>query len=237
MADDLGYGTKRVVVPGCASGIGRATAELLVALGAEVHGVDRKAPDMQLASFTMIDLGVPPTLAPIDVVKVNFLGTRYMTECVLEHMQAKAAIVSTASNGGAGWCKRLPELRALLAETTFAGGYSWLEQHVAGITNAYSFSKEAMILWTMQESARLIERGIRINCTSPGAVQTPMLDEIEKIVAAAVIDAVTKPIGRRSAPLEQAWPLVMLNSDVASYINGADLAVDGGFAAAAAIRA
>jgi NAD(P)-dependent dehydrogenase (short-subunit alcohol dehydrogenase family) len=260
MRPNLGYDTKRVVVSGCASGIGLATAELLLAPGAEVHGLDRKAPGLPLASFTAIDLavpesisaaaaqiggqvdalfncaGVPPTHAPLDVLKVNFLGTRYLTVCMLEHMQAGAAIVSTASNGGAGWRSHLHELRALLAEPSFAAAAAWLEQHLSGIANAYSFSKEALILWTMQESANLIKRGIRINCTSPGAVQTPMLDEIATIVPSAAIDAVTQPIGRRSVPLEQAWPLVMLNSAAAAYINGADLAVDGGFAAGAPFK-
>ncbi|GLR68232.1 3-alpha-hydroxysteroid dehydrogenase [Acidocella aquatica] len=260
MVYDFRYDTKRVVISGCASGIGRATAELLLHFGAEVHGVDLREPDLCLASFTVTDLalpdsisaavaqiggrvdalfncaGVPPTHGKLDVLKVNFLGTRYLTSCVLEHMHEGAAIVSTSSNGGAGWRNHLAELRALLAETTFAAGIAWLEQNLAGIANAYSFSKEALILWTMHESASLIKRGIRINCTSPGAVQTPMLDEIETIVARDVIDAVAQPIDRRSVPLEQAWPLVMLNSDAASYINGADLAVDGGFAAAAPFR-
>jgi NAD(P)-dependent dehydrogenase (short-subunit alcohol dehydrogenase family) len=177
--------------------------------------------------------GVPPTHAKLDVLKVNFLGTRYLTDCVLEHMRAGSAIVSTSSNGGMGWRNHLTELRALLAEKTFASGAAWLEQRLTAIANAYSYSKEALIVWTMQESATLIKRGVRINCTSPGAVQTPMLDEIETMVPSAVIDAVAQPIGRRSVPREQAWPLVMLNSPAASYINGVDLAVDGGFAAAA----
>ena len=66
---------------------------------------------------------------------------------------------------------------------------------------------------------------------SPGAVETPMLREIEKLVASEAIEAVTRPIGRRSSAVEQAWPLIFLNSAAASYINGADLAVDGGFSA------
>jgi NAD(P)-dependent dehydrogenase (short-subunit alcohol dehydrogenase family) len=38
-----------------------------------------------------------------------------------------------------------------------------------------------------------------------------------------------QPINRRSTPEEQARPLVFLNSDAASYINGVVLPVDGGF--------
>lgn len=255
-----GYENKRVVVSGCASGIGRATAALLLKLGAEVHGLDRQNTDLGLASFTELDLavpesieaagakiagrvdalfncaGLPPTRAALDVLKVNFLGTRYLTERVLALMAEGGAIVSTSSNGGMGWQKHLPELLELLDQSGFAGGLTWLEQRLPMISNAYSYAKEGLIVWTMQNSTSLIKRGIRINCTSPGAVQTPMLDEIETKVSQGAIAAVEAPSGRRSSPEEQAAALVMLNSSAASYINGVDLAVDGGFAATQKLR-
>jgi NAD(P)-dependent dehydrogenase (short-subunit alcohol dehydrogenase family) len=254
------YENKYVVVTGCASGIGRATAALLREYGAEVHGFDRRPSDLNLASCTVVDLAAPvsinaavlrlggkvdalfncaglaPTRAALDVMVVNFLGTRYFTECVLKRMSKGGAIVSTSSNGGLAWQKHLPELLELLGQTDFAGGQRWLEQRLPEISNAYSYAKEALIVWTMQQSALLIQRGIRINCTSPGAVQSPMLEEIETKVPRAAVDAVAHPIGRRSSPEEQAAVLVMLNSDAASYINGVDLAVDGGFAAAQKLR-
>jgi NAD(P)-dependent dehydrogenase (short-subunit alcohol dehydrogenase family) len=46
------------------------------------------------------------------------------------------------------------------------------------------------------------------------------------------IEYISRPIGRESSPQEQAWPLVFLNSDAASYVNGTNLVVDGGNAAA-----
>ncbi len=248
------YADKHVVVTGCASGIGRATAALLRDCGAHVHGFDIQSGGSGMTHFTELDLaipgaidaavaqlsgrvdalfncaGLPPTRPALNVLKVNFLGTRYFAERVLDRMGKGGAVVSTSSNGGMGWHKHLPELLELM-QTDFAGGQAWLEQRISGISNAYSYAKEAIIVWTMQQSAALIQRGIRINCTSPGAVQTPMLDEIETRVPRAAVDAVAQPIGRRSSPEEQAAALAMLNSDAASYINGVDLAVDGGFAA------
>ena len=67
-------------------------------------------------------------------------------------------------------------------------------------------------------------------------MQTPMLEEIEKLASAAVIDVVAQPIGRRFVPDEQAWPLLFLNSDASSYINGAVLPVDGGFVSSRSIN-
>ena len=60
MKDVLGYEGKRVIVSGAASGMGAATTELLVELGAEVHAIDIKKPDITgLASFTETDLREP----------------------------------------------------------------------------------------------------------------------------------------------------------------------------------
>ena len=62
MDDVLGYKGKRVIVSGCFSGMGEATAKLLLSLGAEVHGLDFKPSSLPLASFTQIDLRDPATI-------------------------------------------------------------------------------------------------------------------------------------------------------------------------------
>ena len=56
MTDILGYKGKRVIVSGCFSGMGEATAKILLSLGAEVHGFDYKDVDLPLASFNKVDL-------------------------------------------------------------------------------------------------------------------------------------------------------------------------------------
>lgn len=249
----LSYDGRRAIVTGCYSGIGRATAELLLSLGAEVHGIDIRANDLPFAGFHATDLrdpaaidravtaiggrvdalfncaGLPPGPQPLDVVKVNFAGTRHLTGGVLTLMGEGGAVVNVASNGGAGWRDHLPDLQALAATTSFDAAVDWFVARLDGAGAAYSLSKEAIIVWTMQSASTLIKRGIRVNCTRPGAVQTPMLDEIERTTPSAVIDRMAEPIGRRSTAEEQAWPLVFLGSHAASYLNGAVLPVDGGF--------
>ena len=56
MEDRFRYDGKRVLVVGCYSGMGAAAAKVVSSLGGEVHGVDFRDPDYELASFTRCDL-------------------------------------------------------------------------------------------------------------------------------------------------------------------------------------
>jgi NAD(P)-dependent dehydrogenase (short-subunit alcohol dehydrogenase family) len=253
MTDLVDYKNKRVVVTGCFSGMGEATAKLLSKLGADVHGLDYKDSTLPLSSFTRVDLrdpssiaaaakkiggrvdalfncaGLPQTFPPVEVMKVNYAGTRFLTECMLPLMQSGGAIANVASTAGFGWSRKIPVIMELLKNDTYEGAVKWCEANLETVGEGYSFSKEAMIVWTMMTAAHLIKRGIRLNCTLPGPTQTPMMPEFESKSGAAVIAAATQPINRRSTPEEQAGPLVFLNSDAASYVNGVAFPVDGGF--------
>ena len=57
--DGLGYRGRTVVVTGCASGMGEATARILHRLGATVHAVDVKEPSIPHATFHQTDLADP----------------------------------------------------------------------------------------------------------------------------------------------------------------------------------
>jgi NAD(P)-dependent dehydrogenase (short-subunit alcohol dehydrogenase family) len=253
MSDFASYKNKRVIITGCFSGMGEATSKLLLKQGAEVHGLDYKDCALNLASFTKVDLrdptsieaavtkiggkvdalfncaGLPQTFPAMDVMKVNFIGTRHLTELVVPLMSPGSSVVSISSTGGLGWSRRVPVIMEILQTKGFDGALKWCEAHMDTVREGYSFSKEAIIVWTMLMGCHLIKRGIRINCTLPGPTQTPMMKEFESATAKSVLDAVLQPIGRRSTPEEQASALVFLNSSEATYINGVVFPVDGGF--------
>jgi len=255
MTASLGYEKKRVVISGCFSGMGEATARLLLELGAEVHGLDYKDCKLPLASFTNVDLrdpasietavakiggkvdalfncaGLPQTFPPVDVMKVNFVGTRHLTNQVAARMSSGGAIASISSTAGVGWQMRMPKSLELLKHESFQDAVKWCEDNLETVREGYSFSKEVINIWTMMSSFHLIKRGIRINCIMPGPTQTPMMSAFESATPISVIDAAMQPINRRSTPEEQAGPLVFLNSDWASYVNGVVFPVDGGFMA------
>ena len=56
MNDLFRYDGKRALVVGCATGMGAAASKAVRVLGGEVHGVDYREPDYELASFTNCDL-------------------------------------------------------------------------------------------------------------------------------------------------------------------------------------
>jgi len=246
------YEGKRVVIAGCFSGMGEATARELVALGAEVHGFDIKPSPVSLASFHQVDLcdpalidqavdaidgeidalfncaGLPQTFGAIDVMKVNFIGMRCWTEKWLPKIRRGGAIATITSTAGMDMMSHAKEINELIAIPDFDGAVAWAEAHPELVGDGYGFSKEVSSYWTMVMGMTTIKQGVRINCVAPGPTQTPMMQDFEKVATSSVVDVFLLPIGRRSRPEEQAYPLMFLNSDAASFINGHVLNVDGG---------
>ena len=254
MQDVLGYSGKRVIVSGAASGMGAATAELLVELGAEVHAIDIKKPDVSgLASFTETDLrepgqiddavakigavidslfncaGLPNTFPELDVMLVNFCGLRQVTESVIPLMIEGSSIASIASTAGIGWMQNMELLFGLVLTPDFAAARAWCEEHPKELANAYGLSKEAINAYTAFRSFNLAKDKIRINCVNPGPTDTPMMPEFEKAVGKKYMDDFPVPIGRHAVADEQAWPMVFLNSPRSSFVTGLQFDCDGGF--------
>ena len=174
---------------------------MLLDLGAEVHGLDYKQPDLKLHSFNIVDLrdpssidhavsaigvkidalfncaGLGPTFSPLEIMKVNFIGTRHLTERVIPLLTAGSAIASIASTAAMGWSRRIPVHVKLLAKSSYEDAVQWSEENAQEVGEGYSFSKEAIVVWTMVNSQKLVRQGIRINCVLPGLTSTPMLTE------------------------------------------------------------
>jgi NAD(P)-dependent dehydrogenase (short-subunit alcohol dehydrogenase family) len=255
--DVLGYSGRRCIVTGAFSGMGEATARILVDLGAEVHVVDIRKPEIAgIASYSETDLkdpdaiartvdaigsvvnnlfncaGLPNDFPVLDVMLVNFCGLRELTERVIPNMIEGAAIASIASVAGMAWQGNIAKLDELLATPDFASAKAWCEAHPKDLANAYGLSKEAINLYTAKRCVDLIGDGIRINCLNPGPTDTPMMSHFEDANGRDFMRDFPKPIGRNSRPEEQAWPLVFLGSPRASYVTGATVYADGGFTGA-----
>jgi NAD(P)-dependent dehydrogenase (short-subunit alcohol dehydrogenase family) len=253
--DDLWrYDGRRVVVTGCASGIGEHVARQLIELGAEVVGLDRRRPVLQLKEFHEVDLADPVSISqaasaigphvdslfnvagvssgigdPLLVVTINFLGTRRFTEALIPTMPAGSSIVSVSSLAACDYLEHKHVTAGLVDTATFDEGIEWCRLHPDALADGgYRLSKEAIILYCMKNAVPLGAGGIRINCTGPGVTETPILDQLRSAYGQDYLDTIPTPLGRVAEPSEQAAVLVFLNSTAASYITGQVLWVDGG---------
>ena len=96
----------------------------------------------------------------------------------------------------------------------------------------YQYFKEALIVWTLVQSQKWFKaHDVRMNCVAPGPVFTPILGEFVTQLGEARVQADSARIRRPSFADEVAPAIAFLCSDDARAIVGANLPVDGGFAA------
>jgi len=256
MKNLFSYEGKRSLVVGCATGMGAAAAKAVLMLGGEVHGVDYREPDYEMTSFRTCDLrdesavdsmlaslegpfhavfycaGLPPTHSAIDNVLVNMSALRKVAEAVHPLVPKGGAMAFIASTGGLQFMDRMDVLNDFLGtDGSFATAKAWCDANPEQVNEGYGFSKQAAILYTINRALAVVGDGVRVNCISPGATDTPMMPEFEKFAPPELIKAFYGPLDRAAQPEEMGWPLVFLNSDAATFITGMNLIVDGGFTA------
>lgn len=243
---------KTIVVTGCSSGIGKETARLIKQLGGDVLGVDVTKTDDHVDELYIADLsdrrtikalvmalptgidgianiaGLPPTAPAEKVLLVNLVGLKFFTENMIPKLNNNASIVNLASLAGFGWPAAVDSIRAS-EHLEFEDVAAFMRDH--NITNedgrSYFFSKEALVVWAMQERWAWRDRGIRMNCVSPGPVDTPILkDFLETLGERAEEDA--RVMDRPGLPEDVAPVVAFLLSDMTSWIRGTNLPVDGG---------
>jgi NAD(P)-dependent dehydrogenase (short-subunit alcohol dehydrogenase family) len=254
MDDVLGYAGKQVIVTGAASGMGAATAALLVKVGAQVTAFDVKPTELEGVTSRLIDLrdassidaaaaaidhpvdavfsvaGLPGApFSDVDTVTVNYIGARRLIEALVPKMTRGAGAACVASNAGLGWQQELETLIPFVAIDDFDHAKKWVEENPKKVVQGYLFSKKAINAWVAWRAGALMKLGVRLNCTNPGPTETAMMPFFEDQNGKDLIDAFVGPSGRRSTAEEQAWPLLFLNSPHSSYVAGEAIHVDGGF--------
>jgi NAD(P)-dependent dehydrogenase (short-subunit alcohol dehydrogenase family) len=249
------YDGKRAVVVGGASGMGRAAAELVRDLGAEVWVLDIKPAEFEgvrslncdLRDKASIDHALTQLAGPVDalfscsgiwgnegrgvdLMLVNFIGQRHLIEEAIRLglLANGSAIAMISSEGGLRWAEHLPTVMDFLQTPDYESAQAWVEAHPD--FNDYRFSKEAMTTYTKLRAHPLSLLGIRINATAPGPTMTPLMRSQPVWLAAEerFRDVMHRP---GATPEQQAYPLVFLNSDAASFVSGAVIHVDHGYTA------
>jgi NAD(P)-dependent dehydrogenase (short-subunit alcohol dehydrogenase family) len=250
---------KRILMTGASSGIGAATAQLFNAAGDDVISLDIKdAPPgvaqhihCDMSDATSIDAalaqlegnfdallniaGVPGTVPAGLIMRVNTLGLMRVTEAVLDRINSGGAIVNIASIAGFNWARHLQDINELLAISDFAAASAWCEARNMDGNLAYHFSKECVVVYTMQLAGRALKRGLRANSISPGPVATPLLPDFKEQAGGGQLDWVIDTIGRAAEPVDIGNVVHYLASATSEFINGQDITVDRGFSAGLAM--
>ncbi len=96
-------------------------------------------------------------------------------------------------------------------------------------SGAYSASKAGVAILSQQLALEWGPLGIRSNVVSPGLIRTPLSEAFYQEPGVTERRAAIVPSRRVGQPRDIADTVIYLASDRAAYVNGADVAVDGGF--------
>ena len=243
-------GPRRILLlTGASRGIGHATVKRFSAAGWRVITVSRQpfpeqCPwEMGPEDHIQLDLSDPlQTEQAIDEIK-----SRLEPDGAMLHALVNNAAISPKGPGGArmssldtpiqDWLKVFnvnfyaPVLlaRGLVEELGRAKGAVVNVTSIAGSRvhpfagTAYATSKAALMGLTREMAADFAPLGIRVNAISPGEIDTSILSPgTEKIVQEQI------PMRRLGTPAEVAQAIYFLCTEASSYVNGAELHIDGG---------
>lgn len=238
------------VVTGASRGIGSAIAQGFLRAGADVVTLQRAnpSPDLEqaaaaaerrlthhsvdLASETSISEVAADVLAgnPVDIL-VNNAGAQIRNDAVdfaLDDLDATMninlrAVFQLCQVFGAPMVERgRGKIINLASMLSFQGGYR---------TSAYAASKGAVVQLTKALCNEWAGHGVNVNAVAPGYLATEMTEALRADSARNQEISARIPAGRWGTPDDLVGPVVFLASDVADYINGAVIPVDGGWLA------
>ena len=238
---------KRALITGAGSGIGAGIAEAMAQAGAEVIVVDRNG-DAAAAVAAKIG-GRAFTLDVTDHAAIDALAARIAAEIgPISILVNNAGIVRRGKIEDATTREDWTATLAVNLYAPYIVTTAFLDQlkatqgcviNIGSIQSfvalpnsaAYTTSKGGVRALTQALAIELAPQGVRVNAIGPGLIATPLNEVARQNPAFLKTFDGRIPMGRLGTPADIAGPAVFLASDLAGYITGVTLPVDGGFLA------
>jgi len=241
---------KVVLITGAASGIGAGHARVFGAAGVHVVGADIQAEQGEAVMQEVRDAGGEASFVELDVTSkagwdaavahakqvfgrldylINNAGI-YLPGSVIEETPESWQRMIDINQTGV-----LYGMQAALPVMLEAGGGAIVNiSSLYGIIGSpgsvsYHATKGAVRLMTKAAALEHVQDNIRVNSIHPGQIDTPILANLTPEADAAIKARI--PMGRLGTPAEVARVSLFLCSDMASYITGEEVRVDGGWCA------
>jgi NAD(P)-dependent dehydrogenase (short-subunit alcohol dehydrogenase family) len=240
------------LVTGAGAGIGRAIARLFAAEGAHVYVTDVDGAAAESVAGLLVKEGLSAQAVAADVSRGQDVVAMFRT-VQAAHGKLDALVNNAGLNvrsdfrhlSDADWV-RIREVNLDGMVRVARDGFALLQAskrgsliNVASIMahrglrqlTAYSATKGAITALTRGLAVEYAPYNIRVNALCPGFVETALTARVLKNpgIAKALVDST--PLRRFGRPEEIAAAALFLASDEASFVTGAELAVDGGMSA------
>jgi 3-oxoacyl-[acyl-carrier protein] reductase len=243
----ISFNGRKALVAGGSRGIGRSIALALASTGASVAICARGEAALRETERELRSFGVNVHAGVCDLADGPAVE-RWVADAA-GALGGIDVLVNNASGFGRsddepGWAASINvDLLATVRATRAA--LPWLEKsrgaivHVSSIsglrpsvrTPPYGAVKAALIQMTMTQAAALAPKGVRVNCVAPGSIEFPggVWDQAKRNAPARYEGILrTIPSGRMGRPEEVANVVLFLASELASWVTGTTVAIDGG---------
>ena len=241
---------RHIFMAGGSRGIGRATCLMAAEAGADItvnYARNDEAAQEVVAAVEALGRRAHAAMADVTDPDAVAAAVKASTEAIgeIDGLVVTAGIFEPApidEMTPAFWDRTMEvnvkgtflSLQAVLPSMRRQGGGSIViftstaGQRGSDIYSAYATSKGAQILFMRSMARELAPDRIRVNCVAPGWTETDMAtDTIDQLGREEIVDSI--PLGRIGLPEDTAAAACYLLSDLAVFMTGSTMTVDGGF--------
>jgi NAD(P)-dependent dehydrogenase (short-subunit alcohol dehydrogenase family) len=239
---------KTALVTGAGQGNGRAIAKGLAKAGAKVIVTDLNEENAKAVAQEIARSGGTAAAYGLDVTSPQQCEAVALAVGNIDVLVNNAGIIIREGIDSPSVDSNLERTLDVNVLGTFRPIHAWLKAlratkgvivnvgsiaSTTGIPNVvgYSPSKGAVKMLTQALAVELAKDGIRVNAIAPGVIETPMTSYTREAPERLDKFMMRTPMGRVGQAEELVGPVVFLASDMATYVTGVTLPIDGGFLA------